>query len=436
MGSLKLKIVLKDDRRYYTYGDVISGTVVVSVSDKADIRDIIVKFEGTSITKNHRTVQRTDGQGQTRSEDRYVMIPINLIEIPLKLFPPPDIQHVLSSDEHTLTTGSYYYDFSIKIPDESSGFRLPPSFCHHALEDFATIEYAVVGVAHKTSGFSRTKSDFEKVNFHPSGTGLKIDSSHVLNRDGFLLPSFNTSLTRLKFEPIESTQRNFFKRLVSHKCIKIPFEYGMSFKSGESIQTEKGGTERIIQMGANLKNQISIFLGIPITPEAFRGLFFENFADSKKEAHPDQAKIYITHINISLKSYVNYTAAVTAYDLHSQWTLRDEDCDYQLDLNDFTPADYHGEGDAFRKISSKIEHLASRENFHMLELPEQFFDCEIPDNLTQSFCAQNIDYNHVLSINLKVKIYPGDRTDKFYLSSNIILTNTNSEPAPPSYQPK
>ncbi|ODV65799.1 hypothetical protein HYPBUDRAFT_153449 [Hyphopichia burtonii NRRL Y-1933] len=436
MRSMKLNIVLKDDRRDYTYGDVVLGTVVVSVSDKADIRDIIVKFEGTSITKNHRTVQRTEGGVQARSEFNSVTIPIKLIEIPLKLFPPPDIQHVLSSDEHTLTTGSYYYDFSIQIPDESSGFRLPPSFCHNNLEDFASIQYAVVGVAHKTSGFSKTQSDFERINFHPSGTGLKFDSSHVLNRDGFLLPPFKTSVTRLKFKPIESTERNFFKKLVSHKCIKIPFEYGMSFKSGESIQTEKGITERIIQKGANLKNQINIFLGIPITPEAFRGLLFENFAESKKEAHPDQAKIYITHINVSLKSYVNYTAAVTACELHSQWTLRDEDCDYQLDLNDFTPADYHGDGDAFRKISSKIEHLASRENFHMLELPEQYIDCEIPNKLTQSFCVQNIAYNNVLSINLKLRIHPGDSTDKLCLNSNIILTNNNSEPPPPSYQPK
>lgn len=51
MKPVKLEILLKDDKKELTTGDVITGTLAAKIAKKANIEEIIIGFEGSSIAQ-------------------------------------------------------------------------------------------------------------------------------------------------------------------------------------------------------------------------------------------------------------------------------------------------------------------------------------------------------------------------------------------------
>ncbi|ODV68306.1 hypothetical protein HYPBUDRAFT_146898 [Hyphopichia burtonii NRRL Y-1933] len=429
MKPVSLEIILKDDKRKYTTGDVITGTVVATITKRAEIEEIIVRFQGSSIAQNHRVMDFTESS--TTKLLSMMMPPELFFQTPIKVHPSPE----LGFNRLILGEGTYRYDFSIPLPDDGSGIKLPPSFTHKKIDSLGIIQYDIKAIAYKTSGFIKTVNFSKNIDFCPFESTLEVDSSQLLDRSGLSLPKFETCNTSLKFGSFESINSNLFKKLVSHKSIKIPFELGVSFEHGNSFQTEKGITTRFIMSKVNLKSQISTYLGIPIAPEAIRSITFGNSADSKEEFRQDQAKINITHIYIMLQSFVRLKTELPSTESHKKWVLRDEKCDYQLNLNDFTSEEYRGNGDIYKKISPEIDHLANLASFHILDLPAQLFDCELPEDTIPTFSSEKIDYNYQLSVVLKTRVYPGGYSDKLGFTSNVIVRNNDSNPHPPDYKP-
>lgn len=245
----------------------------------------------------------------------------------------------------------------------------------------------------------------ENIDFRPLEPTIENDSNQVLNRNGFLLPPCETDYASLKLRSLES-KGNLFEKSVSYKTTKIPF---------------------------SLKSQISISFGVPISPEAICGIMLGNSTGSKKEFHQDQPKIIINRIHIMLQSFIKLKTDLPRVEPYKKWVLRDEKRDYQLNLNDFTSVEWNC--DIYKKVNREIKNLANLESFHILELPEQLFDCEFPNDTIPTLSSKEMNSKYQLSVVLKSQVYPGGYNDKLGFTSNIIVKNNDSKPHRPDCKP-
>lgn len=166
-------------RKFYTAGDPVTGTVVLTVKRQITVRDLQVKVTGTARTEITRAVLTRKGKQRYRTEQSRHEVLYDVVT----LFPPQNVKEVSANRKFTLTPGEYVYEFCLGLPVHAfcgdkqaregsnlftsqweSSWRenrrdtdrhvkcvLPPSFVSGSLAtDAASVDYTIKASLHRT----------------------------------------------------------------------------------------------------------------------------------------------------------------------------------------------------------------------------------------------------------------------------------------------
>ncbi|KAL9013603.1 MAG: hypothetical protein Q9173_001720 [Seirophora scorigena] len=144
---MSVRVVLNDQRPWYTNLDVIAGKVILSLPRREMVTAITVKLEGECKTRLVGEIPVAIGVMGRRTRDEVVETEIHKVLYKVStLFPTNDILLATASGGITLEAGLHEFPFQLKVHTQGNRDRhvrktLPPSL--HVFQDQAFIRYYV-----------------------------------------------------------------------------------------------------------------------------------------------------------------------------------------------------------------------------------------------------------------------------------------------------
>lgn len=398
MADLKIEL---DHDIIYTTGDIVSGTVNLTVDEKVDLSSIDITFLGQSRSRN----KVHSGQGYVTKLEKHI-----LLKEVATLFPPPDIQVVSSSGSYTLTEGSYSYPFAFTFPGKdhnpdckeekkflhSRGYTrkeptdevaLAPTYYHRSsFDNYCRVDYSVIATVRNPSMFKFNTKASEDMKFYPNNNDMTFSVNHIINKK--VHPYHDDCSKELKYTP-EGTMKveGFFKKLFSSDGIQLPMDLAVQYM-GPQLKTSLGDTQRVLRSNAKLSNFVLLSLQTPISGGALRELAGDD-NNEKGEHNSDSFKLRISSIKIKLVLRIRYFAVKHSRRTH-KYTLLDKPLDNEISFTDFEPV----------PVNDAKQSLGKGE-LYKLDLDPAWWDCDIQD-VGQSFITCNIKRDFELQVALGV----------------------------------
>lgn len=422
MSKAELRIEIENPQ-LYTTGDTVRGQVQLTVPDLLDLEYLDVELFGMAKSKNHTYV---NGQYYTGTEKH------KLLQLTLRVFPPPDVQESLSSKKFTLTVGTYTYPFAFTFPDKQhtaqcvqdkktfhskyylkkemrEQLALAGSFFHQEennKDDYCMVYYSVDAKI-STPIFHFNIKDSVPIYFMPKNSEIFYSLLHLCDKKRNLLEDSDRTYQKIKFgiDDDMRMKKSALHRFFSPNSVKVPFELQVNFKNVSPLDTEKGSTNRVLEGGRRLSSIIDLNLSTSFSHDNLLDVLGGN----KKKGSVGAPVVRITHIKVKVNQLLRYLGA-TERRLEQKFEILNQDLDVEVPLSDFERTD-DSESELFERSPSKFQEKVDKRVSYRLNLDPSWWDCYVND-IGQSFLTCGMRKN--VSLYIRVTLASKDNPEKIF----------------------
>lgn len=409
MSQSRLEVNIENPQ-LYTTGDTVRGNVKLTVVDQLDLQHLDVELLGVAKSKNHTSNNGIFTSGSEKHK---------LLQITLRVFPPPDVQGSLRSKTYSLTSGEYEYPFEFTFPDKQhvpqciqdkkllhskhyllkdkrDAVALVGTFFYKetTTEDYCRVYYKVSAKVN-TPLFRSSIKESAPVYFAPRNSEIAFSEGHISDKNKNLLSDTDRTFLIVKYNIDEDAKRKKgLMRFFTSNSVKVPFELRVGFKEECRLMTGKGSTCRKLEGGSRLSNSIDLDL---LTSFSNDNLLDALGLKKGKSGLARPPAIRITHANVKIVQSLCFLGA-NETDLEEEFELFNQNLDVEVPLSDFERV-YDGASDLHERSPSNLQNKIDRRSCFRLSLDPSWWDCPI-DDIGQSFMTCNIRKNVTLYIRL------------------------------------